>query len=426
MTKIPLQGAKEKLSIMKNLRLQLCLLIISCLTFLPCMPSNLHAQNKPEDGKKVFSTYSTVVGMVYPVAGAMFKATGDMLDLFGYFGNGVDPVGEELKRINERLGILDKRITDLENGLRRVENNQMLAENRDRVRFLKDRHQEIQDLVDELQKKATDNQAKRILANKAQRIAGRFLDDPDMDIWKWSDLRLQDQVMMPADFKPMPALEYYGLALVTWMAAIDNATDGDYEFVKRTYGPELWKHIAFLSVRTGWNDLSDPETLPENIMTRVSCTLEPLSRQSVDRKCQIADRCEDRIGGVTTNTMQEVIMPLNSDLCNVPANASARGSEDELERTYGTEVMAKLAEKLTQLKERGTVREGFVGKFDPSTQTAEFLYAVQPDGDLLWYMHRVVTKKTTGPTSGAQARVILTARGIPQHECQGRRLVQLH
>ena len=51
------------------------------------------------------------------------------------------------------------------------------------------------------------------------------------------------------------------------MAAIDDATDGDYEFVKRTYGPELRKHIAFLSVRTGWNDLSDPETLPENIMS---------------------------------------------------------------------------------------------------------------------------------------------------------------
>ena len=108
---------------MKNFRLPLTLLICSCLILLPCTSANLRAQNTPEDGKKVFSTYSTVVGMVYPAAGAVFKATGDMLDLFGYFGNGVDPVGEEIKRINERLGILDKRISDLENGLRRVENN---------------------------------------------------------------------------------------------------------------------------------------------------------------------------------------------------------------------------------------------------------------------------------------------------------------
>jgi len=30
--------------------------------------------------------------------------------------------------------------------------------------------------------------------------------------------------MHAADFKPLPAMEYYTLALVTWMAAIDNAT----------------------------------------------------------------------------------------------------------------------------------------------------------------------------------------------------------
>lgn len=95
-------------------------------------------------------------------------------------------------------------------------------------------------------------------------------------------------------------------------------------------------------------------------------------------------------------------MPLDSDLCNVPPGASARGSEDEMERMYGTEVMAKLAEKLVQLKNKGTVREQFIGRFDPSTQTAEYLYAVQPNGDLLWYMHRVVTRKTGGPASGAQ------------------------
>jgi len=218
----------------------------------------LRAQDGPEQGKKVFDNYSTVVGAVYPAAGVMFKVAGEMLDTFGYFGNSVDLVGEAIKHINARLDSLEKRMTNTENELQRLDNKLLSAENRNRIRFLKDRHQEIQDLSDQLQKKVTDNQSKRILANKAQRIAGRFLDDPDMDIWKWSDLRLRDQVMMPADFKPLPALEYYGLALVTWMAAIDSATDGDYEFVKRTFGAELKKHIAFLSVRPGWNDRLDP------------------------------------------------------------------------------------------------------------------------------------------------------------------------
>src|SRR5688572_31304059 len=47
------------------------------------------------------------------------------------------------------------------------------------------------------------------LANKARRIAGRFLDDPGMDIWTWSDVRERDQKVLPAEFKPLPALEYY-------------------------------------------------------------------------------------------------------------------------------------------------------------------------------------------------------------------------
>lgn len=60
---------------MKHIRLQLILLICSCLVLLPCAPVNVQAQDKAEDGKKVFDNYSTVVGMVYPAGGAMFKAS---------------------------------------------------------------------------------------------------------------------------------------------------------------------------------------------------------------------------------------------------------------------------------------------------------------------------------------------------------------
>jgi len=103
---------------MKHIRLQLILLICSCLVLLPRAPVNVQAQDKAEDGKKVFDNYSTVVGMVYPAGGAMFKATGEMLDLFGYFGKDADPVGEAIRRINERLDILEKRVSGLETKVR--------------------------------------------------------------------------------------------------------------------------------------------------------------------------------------------------------------------------------------------------------------------------------------------------------------------
>ena len=239
---------------MKHLRRQFILLICICLVLLPCAPMNVRAQEEGqrEKGKQVFDTYATVVGMVYPAAGVMYKVAGEMLDMFGYFGTDPDVVGEALKRINERLDILDKRVSNLEAQVQQVQNELFRTQNRDRIRFLKDRHQELQHLVDELREKPTDQARKRTLANDAQRIAGRFLDDPDMDVWKWNDLRQRDQAVLPADFKSLPALEYYVAALVTWMAAIENATDGDRAFANREYGRELQKHIAYLSVRPGW------------------------------------------------------------------------------------------------------------------------------------------------------------------------------
>ena len=388
---------------MKRIRLQVVFVLCSCLVLLPC-PIDVRAQ-QAEQGKKVFDDYSTVIGAAYPVAGALFKATGEMLDLFGYFGKSADPVGEAIKRINERLDILEKRMNDLDNRLQRLENKQLLAENRDRIRFLKDRHQQLQDLADELRQKPTERGAKVTLANRAQRIAGRFLDDPEMDIWKWSDMREKDQVMLPADFKPLPALEYYVVALVAWVAAIDNATDGDYEFVKREYGRELQKHIAFLTVRSGWNDADDPATLPENIRARVRCSLELLnsSPHAITRICAIHEGCEDRLARVlSTIAIHEETAPVGTEICNLPFSAKKMASEDELERMYGTEVMEKLAEKLELLRTLGTARENYIGTFDPSTQTAQFLYAVKPNGDLLWYMHRVVTRKTGVLSPGTQ------------------------
>ena len=228
---------------MKHLRQRFVLLICSCLILLPWAPLNVRAQDNPDDGKKVFDTYATVTTYVYPVAGAMFKATGEMLDLFGYFGNKPDPVGEALKRINQRLDNLELKVATLEAQIQQLTNDEFRSQNRSRIRFLKDRHQELQHLADELREKPTEKARKRTLANDAQRIAGRFLNDPEMDIWKWNDLRERDQLMLPADFKPLPALEYYVVALVTWMAAIENAAEGDSEFAKREYGRELQKHI---------------------------------------------------------------------------------------------------------------------------------------------------------------------------------------
>src|SRR5688572_8943099 len=290
---------------MRNFRLQVTLVICASLILLPCLRP-VKAQ-QAEQGRQVFDKYSTVIGAVYPVAGTVFKVTGEMLDLFGYFGKSADPVGDAIKLINARLDVLEKRMTAVENDLRQVSNRQLLAENKDRIRFLKDRRQELEDLTDELKLKPTEPMSKLSLANKARRIAGRFLDDPGMDIWTWSDVRDRDQKMLPAEFKPLPALEYYVMSLVTWIATIENASDGNHQVVKNQCGElvntecsrELKKHMAFLSVRPAWNDGDPraPETLPENIRSRVSCSLGSLhsSPDATTRKCVFQEGCLDQI-----------------------------------------------------------------------------------------------------------------------------------
>ncbi|MEP7147546.1 MAG: tachylectin-related carbohydrate-binding protein [Acidobacteriota bacterium] len=408
---------------MKHLRQHFIYLICSCLVLLPCAPLNVRAQTQG-DGKKIFDTYATVTTYVYPVAGAMFKATGEMLDLFGYFGNKPDPVGEALKRINERLTNLETKVATLESEMRKVKNELFRTQNRDRIRFLKDRHQDLQHLVDELREKPTERQRKRTLANDAQRIAGRFLDDPEMDIWKWNDMREKDQLMLPADFKPLPTLEYYVVTLVTWMAAIENAADGDKELAKREYGRELQKHIAFLSERPSWKDGDEAETLPENIRVRVSCGLELLHRSpnAITRKCTIHEGCEDQIARVlSTVAIHEEIMPLGTEICNVPYSARKMASENELERMYGTEVMEQLAKKLDQLKVTGSVREQFIGTFDPTTYTAQYLYGVKPNGELLWYIHRVATQKAGEPSATGQVTDVDRARTTGTRASEGQK-----
>jgi hypothetical protein len=119
------------------------------------------------------------------------------------------------------------------------------------------------------------------------------------------------------------------------------------------------------------------------------------SPNATTRKCVIEERCEDKLARVwTTIAFHEEVAPVGTELCNGPFSSKKMASEDELERSYGIEVMEKLATKLKLIQETGTARENYIGAFDPSTQTAEYLYGVKANGELLWYRHRIVTRKT--------------------------------
>ena len=408
---------------MKHLR-KLILVIIGASLVVPPCAIVAPAQQKQQDNtaattEQLIDVYISVMTMAYPPVGLALGAAKGLMGMMGFFDK-PDLVGEALKLLNERLTNLEKRVDGLEAQLRDVRNELFRTQNLARIRQLRNFQRDLQSLTFALRQRPTERATKLKLANDARLIADEFL--TDSDLWRWNDVRRDNDQMLPADFKPLPALDYYVTTLVTWVATIEYAADGDAEFVKRTYGPALQKHINYLSERTGWNELDDDaQTLPENIKKRVTCHMDPVSERPRDGKCTFRQYCEDAMARTRTVVASgDYTVPSSAELCSLPANTGkiikdAEGNtkrvnanikvapeEEETERAYGTEVMDLLAAKLTRLKDYGTVREQLIGTFDPSTQTAQFLYAMKPNGELLWYRHRVVTRKTGVLSSGPQ------------------------
>jgi len=230
------------------------------------------------NGKEVFDSYSSAVGTAYPVAGALFKGTGEFLDLVGYFGKAADPVAYAIKRINERLDAIEARMAAAEAAVERVQNDLFRTQNLARIRKLRDFKDRLLGILDRLQPAGQNKNEMFALARDAERIAEKFLIDQDLWIWSdlvakshsWEDTLMEAGTLLDPGFKPWPTLEYYTLALVTWVTAAEYASEGDTGWVKQTFGSEIQKHIAFLSVRPGWNPISDtPETLPEQVRSGV-------------------------------------------------------------------------------------------------------------------------------------------------------------
>lgn len=353
-------------------------------------------------GKEIFDSYSSAVGTVNPVAAALFKGTGEFLDICGYFGKAADPVGDAIKRITERLDAIELRMTALEAAVKRVQNDLFQTQNLARIRKLRDFKDRLLGILDRLQPAAKDRNEKIALARDAQRIAEKFLFDVDKDLWIWSDLVMKDhswqnkamvagQLLEP-DFKPWPTMEYYTLALVTWMTAAEYASEGDAAWVKQTFGDDIQKHIALLTVRPGWTaESGPPETLPEEVRSRVKGWFVP-DKYPDNLVCHFHEYTTDQIGRQIKFVYSYEYPAKSSDeLCTVPAGFwnNRTDAEETLERTYGADLMWTLANRLQRLRDYGTVREQFIGTFAAAGPTIvpAFIYAVRPDGRMIWQRH---------------------------------------
>lgn len=391
-----------------------------CVLMTLAVPPDQAQAGNAKEGKEDYDSITSGVSVAYPAAGAMFAVVGEFLDLTGYFGNAesgaTDPIAAAITVINQRLAELERRMQNLEDKVQALKNDVRSDENLARVRLLRVHKNQLQKILTALARKPTDAGVKQDLVVEAQQVAADIRSDSDL--WLWSDLVVKDVVWdgkavkvgdyLNPDFKPWPVMEVYTLSLITWMAAIEYAADGNRQAVMQAYGPELQLHIDFLSVRSGWNEGRDEaRTLPENIKKRINGSLEA-DKYPEDGICYWHEYVEDTMAR-EVRVVQTSSYPAhdNNVLCNVPQPQTPAkdirpkderdknpfpilpptDGEENLERKYGIPLMTSLAGQLTRLKNYGTFHDQLIGTFEktPPNSQALWIYAIGSNGDLIWY-----------------------------------------
>lgn len=200
-----------------------------------------------------------------------------------------------LRSLTARFQIVEERLTKVENEVAHQANIQ-------RLRKLELVASNLAEITAELRTKPTDPVARGILEFKARQQADLIKNDPDLDIWRMSDVTADG---VRTRFFVYPAFEIYVLALTTWFSAIE--MDIPPQQVVSGFAPTLRAHQAFLETRRGFHDQVDPPvSLLENLQTAAFCRLEAQSDgcrsyEWVERRSQQRQHamsgCEGRCGG---------------------------------------------------------------------------------------------------------------------------------
>lgn len=413
------------------------------------------AQNPDTD--KLVDTTIGVISTAYPPAGV---ALGFAWGLVKTGRASADPVGDAIKLINTRLGQLTSRVDDLDHQINALQDFTFKQANINRMRELKDRRERLQILIGKLAMRPTEQSRKDDIALEAQALVNRYLDEADeeRDLWTWNDrLHVYSDPqhpgkltgkLLPAAFKPVPTLEFYVATLAFFMTAIEYQSNGNRQKVIDTYGPDLMRHASLLSVRPYWRKFDEPPTndhLPEWLMAGVTCEMGPVSKYSENGQCSWASSCTDQFalkyrapvasGGYRAAANPNTLCTLDlreppkiddarRNTARLPANlvygtaalATVErkpfvAEEEELQRNWGLEAMTVMADEAMRLAKYGTVREQLIGRFDMTTWSKQYLYAVNPVGELLWQADLIGEDRNGSPAQGSGVSDRITATG---------------
>jgi hypothetical protein len=420
------------------------------------------------DANVLVDTAIGVMSVGFPPAGAALAVAWGFIKAMSA---GPDPVFEALQALNARLDAHERFIVGLQNDLNAFRNHVFEKWDTDRLAALHRNLREVKSRTIELRMRPTDRVMKRRLVEDAKNLAAEFLPLQEgvlPEAWKWSDIPMHIEKgevtlgrRLAPEFKVLPTFDYYVNALVLLMAAIEYESGGNAAYVRKTHAADLVSHARFLSVRPLWGELDRPETLPEHVMARVACRVQPVTKYPRDLTCRASYHCQDLMRR-TAAWVDSTEYRVDSDrqLCtygpparppteqeqarraeeldrNPRYGSSAmslwrqwgqwalprvHGQEDLIEDAYGVGAMAGLADKLVNLLAYGTVKEPETGQFDFTFYRRNYLYALKPNGELLWYSHLLgidrnppkipYGAKLTGPAArGGEGPGSLTRQG---------------
>jgi hypothetical protein len=349
------------------------------------------------------TVYSALPAAAGP-AGPFFAAAFKFLEFTGYFDQ-ADPTAAAINLILQQLQQLKAELDHLQERVNALTQRVVNLENQNRVQRLSDLRNRVESLGYRIASPPDQLDQRKLIAMDAGLIVDYFLDEPDL--WRWTDFSITATLddyghpvgnpeinLMPADFKVMPAQPIYAYAIMTWLLAIELDTSGSRSTVLTRYGDRLRRHVAQNLVRDGWSDVGGtPETLPENVMSRITCR--PIAQHSyaLHDLCTFTIVCENVMRRNNTGVSEvSLLMPAGVNvLCTVDPNIGLFDERD-LEDREGTGLFSEIAAALQKVLDTGTLRTPYVGVFatTPVRGTA-FIYDVEGSGDLLWYKQHADT-----------------------------------
>jgi hypothetical protein len=344
-------------------------------------------------------TVETVYSLLPAPAGPVFSAAFQFLDFVGYF-NQADPTAEAVKVLQQEVAKIAQDVDKLKERVNRLAVRIAQDENQSRLTRLADIRMRLESLLNRIAHQPASATERDAIGFDAGQLAAVFLDEPDL--WRWTDLqttRLLDdddghesgppQIdPLDPDFKSVLAEPIYTLAILAWIAAIDLDTGGNVGVVGQKYGDKLQRHIGQCRMRDRFVPLQQPpETLPENIISRIICSPHAQHKYAFDQECLISIECENIMQRRTfwVRDVSLLMPPGNDVMCVAPENIGDF-DQQEIADQEGVQTLRQLADLLEKVLLTGSLRQQFIGWFgsSPARATA-FLYAIGQNGDLFWF-----------------------------------------